>query len=167
MSPRHLLASALLFTALFACKGAESGETSTGKAESAPAAPVESDKSGVEPEPGVESGKAPAAETGEPAGTQTETETGEPDEPLEPLPAKFEQVGVDVCDQYVTDYSKCIEAKVPEAEREVARRSVFENVSVWKQTAAAGPAGQKSLQTACRIAREQAKRATESIGCEW
>ncbi len=159
MSSRHLLASALLFTALFACQGAESGEASKGKAESAPAAapaPVELP---------VEPGKPAEAEAGEPAAA--ETETGEEAEPAEPLPAVFEQVGVEVCDQYVTDYGKCIDAKMPETERDAARRIVFENVSAWKQTAAVGPAGQKSLQTACRIAREQAKRATETLGCEW
>jgi hypothetical protein len=163
MSPRRVLVSALLFTTLLACKGAEPGETSTGKA--APAASPSTEPK-VEPpvEPGVETSKAP--EAGEPA-TETETETGEEPEPVEPLPAVFEQVGVDVCDQYITDYGKCIDGKVPEAEREAARRIVFENVSAWKQTAAAGPAGQKSLQTACRIAREQAKRATETLGCEW
>jgi hypothetical protein len=154
MSLRQPLASALLFTALFACQGAEPGETPKAKVEVAPApAPVE-------PTP-VELAEAPA----EPA--STETDTGEEPEPAVPVPATFEQVGVDVCDQYVADYGKCIDAKVPEAEREAARRIVFENVTVWKQTAAAGPAGQKSLQTACRIAREQAKRATESLSCEW
>lgn len=159
MSSRHLLASALLFTALFACQGAESGEAAKGKVESAPApAPAP-----VEPLP-VEPGKTAEAE---PAGAEAEAEAGEEAEPVEPLPAVFEQVGVEVCDQYVTDYGKCIDAKVPETEREAARRVVFENVSAWKQTAAAGPAGQKSLQTACRIAREQAKRATETLGCEW
>lgn len=162
MSSRHVLASALLFTALFACKGADSGATSKNEAEAAPAAPV----AAPEPTPddsGVESSNA--AEAGQPAAA--ETETGEEAEPAEPLPAVFEQVGVDVCDQYVTDYGKCIDAKVPEAERDAARRIVFENVSAWKQTAAAGAAGQKSLQTACRIAREQAKRATQALGCEW
>lgn len=158
MSARHLLASALLFTALFACQAADSGAASKGKAESAPAA----QPAPVEPLP-VE--VEPAQTTDEPAGS--ETETGDEAEPPVPLPAAFEQVGVEVCDQYVTDYSKCIDAKVPEAEREAARRIVFENVSAWKQTAAAGPTGQKSLQTACHIAREQAKRATATLGCEW
>jgi hypothetical protein len=157
MSPRHLLASALLFTAPFACQG-ESGETPKAKADAAP----KSEPAPVEPPP-VEPPVEP--EAGAPA--STETDTGEEPEPAVPLPATFEQVGVDVCDQYVADYSKCIDAKVPEAEREAARRIVFENVTAWKQTASAGPTGQKSLQTACRIAREQAKRATEALACEW
>jgi hypothetical protein len=157
MSLRHPLASALLFTALFACKGAESGET-TGKVDAAPsekAAPV--DPPPVEPD-----NVAPEVT---PTGG-TETDTGDEPEPLAPLPATFEQVGVDVCDQYVADYGKCIDSKMPEAEREAARRIVFDNVTSWKQTASA-PTGQKSLQIACRSAREQAKRATEALKCEW
>jgi hypothetical protein len=160
MSPHHLLASALLFTALFACQGADPGEASKDKAP-APATPP----SPVEPavvEPGVEGEGAQGGEGGE-AGTETDGDA----EPAEPLPASFELVGIVICDQYVTDYGKCIEAKMPEAERDAARRIVFENVTAWRQTAAAGPTGQKSLQTACRIAREQAKRATETLGCEW
>jgi hypothetical protein len=141
MSPRHLLASALLFTALFACKGDEAGEASKDKAPAAASAPAESGApTPVESGPAAESGKS--VESGEPAEAGTETETGEETEPVEPLPAEFDKVGVDVCDQYVTDYGKCIDTKVAEAEREAARRIVFENVSAWKQTAAASAAGQ-------------------------
>jgi hypothetical protein len=162
MSIRISLASALLFTALsLACQGAESGGSE--KAEAAPAKQVEpvtpaETNTAAEPKPTETTTGAKDA--------NAETDTGEEVEPAAPLPDSFEQVGVDVCDQYVTDYGKCIE-KMPEADREAARRVVFENITVWKQTAAGGPAGQKSLQTACRIAREQAKRATASSGCEW
>lgn len=160
MSLRRPLASALLFTSLsLGCQGAES-TASEKKAEGAPAAqPAEPDKATVEP--------AKAEDKSEDKIEPAETETGEDAEPAAPLPDTFEKVGVDVCDQYVTDYGKCIDAKVPEAERDAARRIVFENITAWKQTAAGGPSGQKSLQTACRIAREQAKRATASFGCEW
>jgi hypothetical protein len=160
MSLRRSLASALVILALsFACQGGESSEGGKAQTIEAPAAkPAEP----VTPEP-ADTGKV--VESGE--GANTETETGEEVEPAVPLPDEFEQVGVDVCDQYVTDYGKCIDTKVPEAEREAARRVVFENITVWKQTAAGGPSGEKSLQTACRIAREQAKRATASFGCEW
>lgn len=165
MSLRHSLASALLFTALsLACQGAESDKVTEKNVEAAPAKQVEpvtpASTGPAEPKPA----ETTAAEGTD--GANTETETGEEVEPAVPLPDSFEQVGVDVCDQYVTDYGKCFE-KLPEADREAARRLVFENITAWKQTAAGGSAGQKSLQTACRIAREQAKRATASSGCEW
>ena len=101
---------------------------------------------------------------GDTTGGETETETGEE---LPPPPSTFEKVGVEVCDQYVTDYVACIDAKVPEDERDAQRRHVDENVSAWKQMASGGPSAEKGLQTACRIAREQAKRVTADWGCEW
>jgi hypothetical protein len=82
------------------------------------------------------------------------------------LPEEFEKVGVEACDDYVTTYLACIE-KAPEAEREAARRAVFDNITSWTQTKAGGPAAEKGLQTACKIATEQAKRATQAWGCEW
>jgi hypothetical protein len=104
----------------------------------------------------------PTAQEGE-----DESETGEAVEPAPPLPAEFEQVGVAPCDEYVASYVGCITDKVPEAEREAQRRVVFDNITSWKQTAAGGGAAQKSLLTACKIATEQAKRATQDWGCEW
>lgn len=103
----------------------------------------------------------PAASAGE-----AESETGA-EEPAPPLPATFDKVGVAVCDDYVAAHVACIDAKMPEAEREAARRVVFENVEVWKQTASGGASAQKGLETACRIALEQAKRATQELGCDW
>ena len=162
MSPRHLLVSALLFTAPIACQGSPE-QGGQGAASGDGAKPAEADPDPEEKkEPVTPPVEPKPAETGE----DTDTETGEEAEPAVPLPDSFEKVGVDVCDQYVADYGKCIE-KMPEADREAARRVVFENITVWKQTASGGPAGEKSLQTACRIAREQAKRATATLGCEW
>jgi hypothetical protein len=124
----------------------------------------------------VEPGKATTAQSGEakPEETHAEpvpaeaggqgTETGDE---LEPVPAEFETVGVESCDKYVASFVACINEKVPEDEREAQRRIVFDNVSAWKQTAAGGGAAEKGLQTACKIATEQAKRATQAWGCDW
>lgn len=159
MSTSRSLVFAVL-TVLTACKGAESGEGAKGDkapADEAAAAPAE-------PAPEAEAGETGANDGGE---TAAGTDTGDEEPPAEPLPDAFEAVGVEVCDQYVADYVACIDAGVPEAEREAQRRAVFDNVKVWKQTAAGGPSAEKGLQTACRIAREQAKRATADWGCEW
>lgn len=164
MSTSRALALALLMFSLPACKGAEPGEKAeTSVATPAPAADAQ--------KPDTSAGEAPdAAPTGEAGGTQGETgtETGDEEEGEQaPLPASFEQVGVELCDAYVKDYVACIDTKVPEAEREALRRNVFNNVQAWKQTAAGGSSAKQALQTGCRIAREQAKRATQDWGCEW
>jgi hypothetical protein len=155
-----LLIPALVLALLPACK-TESGEHADGKSATK-----------------VEPGKAPPADAGQqpapapaPADEATgggETDTGEAVEPPPPpLPEEFEKVGVDVCDEYVGKYVACIAEKVPEAEREAQRRAVFDNITSWKQTAAGGKGAEKGLQTACKIATEQAKRATSEWGCEW
>jgi hypothetical protein len=155
---RRLLVPALVIALLPACKNEHE------------------DKPAVEVQPG----KAPPAESsaGQPeqpttavapseTGGAEETETGDEVPALAPMPDEFEKVGVASCDEYVASYVACIAEKVPEAEREAQRRIVFDNVTSWKQTAAGGGAAEKGLQTACKIAAEQAKRATRDWGCTW
>lgn len=169
MSPRPqhsrptgwLLAPVVALALLFACKNEQ---------------PIEEGKGAANQ---VEPGRAPPVETGAPTpveattapspgetGGDEETDTGELVE-QQPLPDEFEKVGVASCDEYVASYVACIEEKVPEAEREAQRRVVFDNISSWKQTAAGGGGAEKGLQTACKIATEQAKRATREWGCAW
>ncbi|PRP92176.1 hypothetical protein ENSA5_51230 [Enhygromyxa salina] len=159
MSHPRTLVFALLIVSMPACKGADS--TPEAAQTAGKQAPVAAEPAAAEP---AEAGAATSAAVEPEAATETGTETGEDQAPL---PESFEEVGVDVCDQYVKDYVACIEAKVPETEREAQRRVVFDNVESWKQTAAGGASAAKGLQTACRIAREQAKRATQDWGCEW
>lgn len=159
----------LVFACSVACKGEDAGDGA--KAEpKAEAKIADTAKAEAGAGAGADDGQADAAEGSDDANTAaegdsaTETETGEE---LAPAPASFDEVGVEVCDQYVADYVACIDAKVPEAERDAQRRSVNENVQAWKQMASSGPSADKGLQTACRIAREQAKRVTADWGCEW
>ncbi|MFO7561844.1 MAG: hypothetical protein R6X02_04320 [Enhygromyxa sp.] len=164
MSRRRLLVPALVLALLPACKDKqpEPGQDESavavepGKAASAGSGEAKPDEGPVD--------QPSKAETGD--GGEEEAETGDAGE-QEPVPEEFEQVGVASCDDYVARYVACINEKVPEAEREAQRRIVFDNVTAWKQTAAAGGAAEKGLQTGCKIATEQAKRATEAWGCDW
>lgn len=160
MSPRQLLVPVVALALLSACKSEQPKEEGKGAAKVEPgkATPVESGAPAEQP--------TTAAAPGETGGAEEETETGEPVE-QPPLPDEFEKVGVSSCDEYVAKYVACIGEKVPDAEREAQRRIVFDNVTAWKQTAAGGGAAEKGLQTACKIATEQAKRATKDWGCAW
>lgn len=159
MSPRQLLVPVVALALLSACKSEQTHEEGKGGSK------VEPGKA-----PAVEPAPTPAETTVAPAPGETggdeETETGEVVE-QPPLPDEFEKVGVAACDEYVTSYVACIGEKVPESEREAQRRIVFDNITAWKQTAAGGGAAEKGLQTACKIATEQAKRATQAWGCSW
>ena len=158
-----------LFVCCLACKAEEPAGGDTKAAAdagaTAPAKADEADGGAADGAAQAEAGaKEPAsADTQDEAGA-TETETGEE---LPPAPEAFDEVGVEACDEYVADYVACIDAKVPEAERDAQRRMVNENVQAWKQMASGGPSASKGLQTGCRIAREQAKRVTADWGCEW
>jgi hypothetical protein len=160
MSRRPLLFSALVIALLPACKD-QQPEEGQGK----DAAAVEAGKApSPEPQP-----VQPEIERPEEAGAAEAEAEADDEEAAEqpPVPEQFEAVGVDSCDKYVASYVACIDEKVPEAEREAQRRIVFDNVSAWKQTAAGGGAAEKGLQTACKIATEQAKRATQDWDCAW
>lgn len=130
-------------------------------------AEVEAEKAGAEQGEPANTGPAPAeagADVDPPEADAGETEA---EEPAGPVPTEFAEIGVALCDQYVKDYLACIEAKVPEDQREALRRVVHENHSSWSRMKDNSPASAQGLQTGCRIAREQAKRETESFGCEW
>ncbi len=99
-------------------------------------------------------------------GTETEEDDEETGEPT-PLPDHFGEIGVAVCDQYVKDLQRCIDEKVPEAERDALRRTLADNHASWMQTKEGGESAAKGLQIGCRGAREQAKAATSAFGCEW
>lgn len=161
---RLLVTAALVIALLPACKGeAEDGPAKTAGEVEAGKAPAPTTAVGEAGE--IELPTAPGDGDDAGLGETGEDETGEPvDQP--PLPDSFDKVGVELCDQYVVDYVACIE-KAPEDQREAQRRAVFDNVRSWTQTAAGGKGAEKGLQTACRIAREQARRATQDWGCEW
>lgn len=145
----------------FACKDKQ--DESAAAAAGSPAAA----EAGEAKEEAAEAGTAEAG-AGTDTGSETETGTDTGDAvPLEPLPERFEPLGLAICDQYVSDYETCIAEQVPEAEREAQRRVIAANLSSWRQTLAGGEAGRRGLQTACRIAREQAKRDTQAWGCTW
>jgi hypothetical protein len=163
MSRRHLLVPVLALALLSACnteQPKQEGKGAADKVEPGKAAPAQT--SAATP---AEPTTAPAPTPGETGGDE-ETDTGEVVE-QQPLPDEFEKVGVASCDEYVASYVACINEKVPEAEREAQRRTVFDNITAWKQTAAGGGAAEKGLQTACKIATEQAKRTTRDWGCAW
>jgi hypothetical protein len=150
-----------LSLALVACKG--ESDAADKQAAPAPAPAPAPEQAGPAPQPAQ-----PTPDEVTPPLAGSESDSGdEEDAPLVPVPATFETIGIAECDGYVTAHLACIDTKVPEAEREAARRKVFETVEVWRQTAAGGASAQKGLSTACRIALEQAKRETQNLGCEW
>lgn len=105
--------------------------------------------------------------TGGAGESESEDEDEETGEPAAPIPDHFDDLGVAVCDQYVKDYLACIDANIPEAERETHRRTLADNHASWVQTMKGGESAATALSIGCRAAREQAKSATTKLGCTW
>jgi len=76
-----------------------------------------------------------------------------------------EIIGIAACDEYIEKFTRCIQAKVPEAARTQMMEAMKQSVAAWKE-AAASPA-KDALEPACKAALDAAKQATAAMGCEW
>lgn len=73
------------------------------------------------------------------------------------------RIGIRVCDDFIADYTKCIDEKVPEQARESMFDAMEQMRRAWME-AAAGP-GKDHLPAGCRAAADAAKQATAAMGC--
>ena len=87
-------------------------------------------------------------------------------QPKETQAAAGDSVGVAECDQYLTAYESCLKDKVPAAAREMMKTSFDSTRASWRQ-AAATPEGRAGLATACKTARDAARQAMASYGCQF
>jgi hypothetical protein len=76
------------------------------------------------------------------------------------------EFGVKECDDYVRQYTACVDTKAPEAVRAHMHRALENARTTWR-TAAATAAGRQGLANACRQALESARAAMQMYGCEW
>lgn len=90
------------------------------------------------------------------AGRQTKNETAK----------SSDSVGVAECDQYLAAYEACLNDKVPEAARATLKASFEQTRDSWRQ-AAATPEGRAGLAAACKSARDAARQAMTSYGCNF
>jgi hypothetical protein len=95
-----------------------------------------------------------------PAGSKTESAA------QAPVAAAASAIGVPECDEYLTKYEACIQAKVPESMRGTFSQSMTQMRDAWKQ-AAATPEGKQGLAVGCKQALDGAKQAMTAYGCEW
>lgn len=107
--------------------------------------------------------EAKAEEKAEEAPAEAEPEEAEPEEAA--AEEGTDKIGIPECDEYFEKYLKCIEDKMPDAAKETTKKALEDSVKAWK-AAAEGP-GKDTLAQTCKTAMETAKKATESMGCEW
>ena len=80
--------------------------------------------------------------------------------------ASGDSIGVAECDQYLAAYESCLKDKVPAAARDMMKTSFESTRASWRQ-AAATPEGRAGLATACKTARDAARQAMASYGCQF
>ena len=80
--------------------------------------------------------------------------------------ASGDSIGVAECDQYLAAYESCLKDKVPAAARDMMKTSFESTRASWRQ-AAATPEGRAGLATACKTARDAARQAMSSYGCQF
>ena len=73
------------------------------------------------------------------------------------------RIGIPVCDQYIADYTSCLDEKVPAQVREQLFERLEQTRKVWYEVAS-GP-GKDRLPTACRAMADAARQATAAMGC--
>lgn len=75
-----------------------------------------------------------------------------------------EQVGVPVCDEFLTKYDACISGKIPAAQQPTFKASVDQMRSSWAM-AAKNPSAKPALEGACKATIEQMKASVASYEC--
>lgn len=173
MPPALLTRSSLLFPVLavlslaVGCGGGaekKKGEATNGaKAEGGDDGAKEGDGTAAA---AAETGAAPAGETGmvDPPADGGGTDGAEPHDPQVVEVTKDTTIGVELCDAYIASYVACIDEKMPEADREKARKALGEQVAAWKQTVDNGGAT-AAVEIGCKTATAKAKGATKDLGC--
>lgn len=100
--------------------------------------------------------KAPAEDAPKPEGDEG-AESAEGGDDL--------SVGVAICDEYIAKYSKCIEEKAPEENREGMRNMLTKTAERFRKQSE-GPE-KDSLEQGCKASLEAAKKTTKAWGCTY
>lgn len=77
-----------------------------------------------------------------------------------------EQVGIPVCDDFLTKYDACISGKVPAAQQPTFKASVDQMRSSWAM-AAKNPSSKAALEGACKTAAERMKASVSAYNCSF
>ena len=80
--------------------------------------------------------------------------------------ASTAEFGVPECDDYLKKYLACMDTKMPEAGRAMARQTLDQTKASWKQ-AASTPEGKSGLAMGCKAATDSAKTSMAAYGCSF
>jgi hypothetical protein len=76
------------------------------------------------------------------------------------------EFGVPECDEYMTKWLACVDAKVPAEMRGTYKTAIEQSKTSWKQ-AASTPQGKQGLAMACTQSLAATKQALAAYNCTW
>jgi hypothetical protein len=78
--------------------------------------------------------------------------------------AAAQQVGVPVCDDFLTKYEACVSGKVPAAQQATFKASIDQVRKTWTD-AAKNPTAKAALESSCKQTADQLKASLTPYGC--
>jgi len=78
--------------------------------------------------------------------------------------AAAQQVGIAVCDDFLTKYETCVSGKVPAAQQSTFKASIDQVRKTWID-AAKNPAAKSALESSCKQTADQLKASLAPYGC--
>jgi hypothetical protein len=78
--------------------------------------------------------------------------------------AAAQQVGIAVCDDFLTKYETCVGTKVPAAQQATFKASLDQTRKAWID-AAKNPAAKTALESSCKQTADQFKTSLAAYGC--
>jgi hypothetical protein len=78
--------------------------------------------------------------------------------------AAAQQIGVAVCDDFLTKYEACVSGKVPAAQQSTFKASIDQVRKSWSD-AAKNPAAKAALESSCKQTADQLKASLAPYGC--
>jgi hypothetical protein len=78
--------------------------------------------------------------------------------------AGAQQVGIAVCDDFLTKYETCVSGKVPAAQQSTFKASIDQTRKAWID-AAKNPQAKAALESSCKQTADQLKASLAPYGC--
>ncbi len=78
--------------------------------------------------------------------------------------AHAQQVGVPVCDDFLTKYEACVTTKIPAAQQATFKSSLDQTRKAWAD-AAKNPTAKAALESSCKQTADQLKQTLAAYNC--
>ena len=107
----------------------------------------------------------PPAAPAEPAASTAPAEPAAAEPAAAEIVSSGASIGIAACDDYLTNYERCVADKVPADTRAVLKVGLDQTREAWRAAVAAGTST-SDLEAACKTMNEGARASMAAFGCE-